>query len=316
MPTVLIAVRGFTERFQEAARFLGENQIRVYAKDSLAAMTPGEKAAIFPEADALWVGAEICDGELLSRFPKLKLVCKMGSGTDNIDAPWCDRHGIKIASSRGCNANAVAEMTLLLMLSSLRQLPRSYRIAKDGPWENRFAGGELSGKTVGLLGFGVIARRVAALLAPFRVRLLAYDPWMDQAAAAQLGVTPVSFDALIARSDVLSLHLPAARENEKMINRRLISEMKDGAVLINCARGSLVDASALYDALACGKLSAAGIDVWEREPLPPGHPLFTLPNFIGTPHEAGMTRESMLSDSMTIARSIAEALGGGKEHSV
>lgn len=308
MHTVLVAVRGFTERFSEAAHFLAENNIRIITKDSLAEISNAEKAFIFPETEALWVAAEICDADFLSQFPRLTLVCKMGSGMDNIDVAWCGQHGVEIANSRGCNANAVAEMTLLFMLSSLRQLPHICQIAKSGPWENRFAGEELSGKTVGLLGFGTIARRVAALLAPFSVRVLSYDPYMDQDAATLLRVNPVSFDTLIEQSDVLSLHLPASKENYKMVNRQLISRMKDGAVLINCARGTLVDETALYEALACGKLSAAGIDVWEREPLSPGHPLFSLPNFIGTPHEAGMTRESMRADSMTIARSIVTVL--------
>lgn len=305
MHIVLVAVRGFAERFPEAARFLAEKNIQVVAVDALAEMTQEEKAKVFPEAKALWVAAEICDGQLLSRFPKLKLVCKMGSGMDNIDLDWCSRQGIEVANSRGCNANAVAEMTLLLILSSLRQLPHLREIAASGAWAERFAGEELSGKTVGLLGFGTIARRVAALMAPFSVRILAFDPYMDYDAAARLQVQPVSFDTLIQEADVLSLHLPASKDNFKMVNRQFLSKMKDRSVFINCARGSLVDETALYEALACGKLSAAGIDVWNEEPLSPGNPLFSLRNFIGTPHEAGMTRESIYADSMTVARRIA-----------
>ncbi len=309
MYTVLVAVRGFTKRFPETAHFLSEHHIHFISRDSLAEMSGAERASIFPETEVLWIAAEKCDAALLSQFPGLTLVCKMGSGLDNIDLAWCEQHGVKIVNSRGCNANAVAEMTLLLMLSSLRQLPHCYQIAKSGAWENRFAGTELGGKTIGLLGFGTIARRVASLLAPFSVRILTYDPYLDKDAAALLRVDPVPFDTLIEQSDVLSLHLPASRENYKMVNRQLISKMKDGAVLVNCARGTLVDETALYDALVSGKLCAAASDVWQQEPLPPGHPLFSLPNFIGTPHEAGMTQESMLADSMSVARSIVATLG-------
>ena len=170
---------------------------------------------------------------------------------------------------------------------------------------------ELTGKTVGIVGFGRIGRRLAELLSGFGVELLAYDPYMDAAAAEERKVKPVTLDELLARSDVISLHLPATKETHHMINADTIGKMKDGACLVNTARGFLVDEAALYEALASGKLLCAGQDVYESEPVTEGNPLFALSNNVLAPHVSASTMETNYNGGLICARSIIEVSQGG-----
>ena len=170
---------------------------------------------------------------------------------------------------------------------------------------------ELSGKTVGIVGFGRIGRRLAELLSGFGVELLAYDPYMNAEAAAERKVKPVTLDELLARADVVSLHLPATKETHHMINAESIGKMKDGAYLVNTARGALVDEAALYDALASGKLNGAGQDVYESEPVTEGNPLFTLSNNVLAPHVSASTLETNYNGGIICAQSIIDVAQGG-----
>lgn len=307
---LLITVKDYQARFQEAYRHLSTNGASITFCPELDQLTAAEKAAVLANQDALHVAAEQWNADVLAMAPQVRIISRMGSGTDNIDLKYCKEHHIAVTNSKGCNATAVAEMTLLLTLASLRGLHQLYGIAQSGHWEKRCAGKELRGKTVGLLGFGEIARRVAELLQPFGVRIISHDPFMDHSRAAALGVEPTAFPELLAGADILSVHIPALKENIGMFNRETFASMKDGAVFINCARGALVNEDDLFEALQSGKLYAAASDVFAQEPLPAGNKLFTLPNFIGTPHEAGMTLESACADSMTIAQSIADFMRG------
>lgn len=171
---------------------------------------------------------------------------------------------------------------------------------------------ELSKKTVGLVGFGRIGRRLAELLAGFDVELLAYDPYMNEAAAAERKVTPVALDELLSRADVVSLHLPATEQTHHLINAEAIGKMKDGAYLINTARGALVDEKALYDALVSGKLTAAALDVYEKEPVTPENPLFTLENNVLAPHVSALSFETNYNGGIICAQSIVQVREGGK----
>ena len=171
---------------------------------------------------------------------------------------------------------------------------------------------ELSQKTVGLVGFGRIGRRLAELLSGFNVQILAYDPFMNEAAAAERNVTAVTLDELLHRSDVVSLHLPSTEETHHMINTETIAKMKDGAYLINTARGSLIDEKALYEALVSGKLTGAGLDVFEKEPVTPENPLFTLENDVLAPHVSALSYETNYNGGIICAQSIVQVHDGGK----
>lgn len=310
MYSVLIAIKNFDKRFPQATQYLQEHNIDIIIRDSIASLTAEDSRKILPFIDALIPAAEPCDAKLLEQAKNLRILSRMGSGMDNIDLDYCKARGIIVTNSKGCNANGVAEMAMALIFASLRSIVRLNNYAREGAWFKRFPGEELWGKTIGLVGFGIIARRLAEMLQPFSTSIIACDPLMDHDAAVSLHVTPVSFDELLLRSDIVSVHVPALKENIDMFNAETFSAMKNGAVFINCARGILVNEDDLYNALKSGKLYAAASDVFRTEPVQPYNKLFELHNFIGTPHVAGMTTKSAVDDSMAVATSIVDCLNG------
>jgi D-3-phosphoglycerate dehydrogenase len=227
---------------------------------------------------------------VLAGCPRLRLISVWGTGTDHIDLGACRSRGITIASTPGVNAHAVAEHTVALMLALLRRIPALDRDLRAGGWA-RDRLGQLEGKTVGIVGLGAIGTRVAELLAPFGVKLLAASWHADGGRAASLGARAVPVDELLRESDVVTLHLRVTPETTGVLGRDRLALMKPTAVLINTARGALVDSAALVDALASGRLAGAALDVFDHEPVPPDDPLLAQPNVVLTPHVAGMTRE-------------------------
>lgn len=310
MNNLLIAIKNFDTRFPQATAYLKDNGIHVTICDSIKAMTEEEKEEKLYNANALFVAAEPVNEELLCKMSSLKIVSRMGSGMDNIDLDYCKELNIVVSNSRGCNSNSVAEHTLLLILASLRNARRMTEAAQGGLWSERTAvvHEELYGKTIGLVGFGGIARRLAELLIPFQAKVLAYDPYMDEEKAASLHVEPVTFDDLLTQAEVISVHIPANPENNGLFNKSVFERMIQRPYFINCSRGSLVSEDDLYQALKTGILRAAATDVWSKEPVDANNKLFELSNFTGTPHIAGMSAKSTLDDSMTVVKSITACL--------
>lgn len=267
-----------------------------------------EQKAMIEDAFAIIAGTESYDADMLSVCKNLKVIIRFGVGTDNFDLAALREMGVQVGVIT--NHNAVAEFALTLILAALKNLPRYDTVVREGKW-TRFPMRELSGKTVGIVGFGRIGRRLAELLSGFGVELLAYDPYMNAEAAAERKVTPVPLDELLARADVVSLHLPATKETHHMINAESIGKMKDGAYIVNTARGSLVDETALYDALASGKLGGAGQDVYESEPVTENNPLFTLQNNVLAPHVSASTFETNYNGGIICARSVISVAQGG-----
>ncbi|MBO4411056.1 MAG: AAA family ATPase [Lachnospiraceae bacterium] len=261
------------------------------------------------DAFAVVAGSERYTAEVLRAAKNLRLIVRHGVGLDKIDLDAAKELGIELGVIS--NDYAVAEHALMLMLALLRKCPERDRGVRSGIWSHETLH-ELRGKTVGLLGFGRIGKRLARLLSGFEVRILASDPYFDREAGEQLGVEPVGFEELLRQSDVLSLHLPGMKENEGIISEKALSEMKPGAFLINTARGILVDEEALAKALASGKLSGAALDTFRKEPLPADSPLLSLPNLIVTPHTAALTEETNSEGCRTIVRSIISVAEGGK----
>jgi len=268
-----------------------------------------EQKAMIEDAFAIIAGTESYDADMLSACKNLKVIIRFGVGTDNFDLTALRDMGVQVGVIT--NHNAVAEFALTLILAALKNLPRYDTVVREGKW-TRFPMRELSGKTVGIVGFGRIGRRLAELLSGFGVELLAYDPYMNAEAAAERKAMPVSLDELLARADVVSLHLPATKETHHLINAESIGKMKGGAYIINTARGALVDEAALYDALASGKLSGAGQDVYESEPVTEGNPLFTLTNNVLAPHVSASTLETNYNGGIICAQSIIDVAQGGK----
>jgi D-3-phosphoglycerate dehydrogenase len=226
----------------------------------------------------------------LTACPSVRMISIWGTGRDNVDLEACRRRGITVAHTPGVNAHAVAEHTLALMLAVTRRIPSLDREVRGGQWPRGLLD-QLEGKTLGIVGLGAIGRRVAALAAPFGVRLLAATWGPDAGRAAAVGASHAPIETLLQESDIVSLHLRLSAETEAFINRQRLALMKPGAFLVNTARGRLVDREALVDALRDGRLAGAALDVFHEEPIAANDPLLTLPNVVLTPHNAGMTQE-------------------------
>jgi len=252
--------------------------------------------ALLPQVHVLWHVLKPVSEDQIARAPMLKLVQKIGSGVNTIAVDACRARGIAVCNLPGTNSRAVAEMTLLLMLACLRRLRElDAAVRREGGWrgaaemQDRF--GELAGRTVGLLGYGAVPRMLKPLLEALGARVVYWSR----------SERNIEFDALLSNADIASLHLPLAADTERLIGAAQIARMKPGAILINTARGALVDEAALVDALRAGRLGAAGLDVFTEEPVGTEHILLGLPNVIATPHLAWLTQE-------TLERSLVGAL--------
>ena len=256
------------------------------------------------DADVLWHVIQRVSDEVLAAAPKLKLVQKMGIGVNTIDLDAAKARGIPVCNMPGSNARAVAEMALMLMLACLRRLPLMDGIGREGARpvdKNTFDGmGEIHGRTVGLVGYGDIPKLLAPILGFMGAKVI-----YTARSKKDVPYDYLSLDEVVEQSDILSLHIPLTDESENILNADRINRMKKGAILINTARGALVDEDALYDALKRGHLSGAGLDVFIEEPIPEDHPLLTIDTVIKAPHVAWITDE-------TFARSIKIAVQNSK----
>ena len=250
-----------------------------------------EQFGLMERAEIVLAGWAQVTEPMLARAPRLRMIEKWGIGVDRIDVEAVRRRNIPLAITAGSNAGPVAELAIALMLGVYRRLAQVDSALRRGQWlkaEMRGLCYQLTGKTVGLLGFGNIGRTVARRLRGFEVRVIYFDSSRASAdVETALGAQWVPLAELLAESDILSLHAPFVPKTAKIINAEAIAAMKTGAVLINTARGELVDEAALYDALVAGKLRGAGIDAFETEPPPPDHPLLALDQVLATPHVGG-----------------------------
>ena len=246
------------------------------------------------DADVLLHVLERVTAATIEQAPRLRLIQKLGVGVDTIDLEAARARGIAVCNMPGANTRAVAELTLLLMLATLRrlcELDRQTRMGRGWTLDAELVDslGELGGRTVGLVGFGAVGR----CLAPMLQGIGAHVIYTSRAEADGAPARFVALPALLSGADVVSLHVPLTQQTKAMIDDRAINSMKPGAVLVNTARGGLVDYDALYRALSGGRLRGAGLDVFESEPVNPAHPLFQLPNVFVTPHVAWFTSETL-----------------------
>jgi phosphoglycerate dehydrogenase-like enzyme len=232
--------------------------------------------------------------QLLAQAPRLRLVQKIGVGINTIDLDAARRRGVRVANMPGTNSQAVCEMALGLMLAAMRRLPALDAGTRRGEWylSPQFTDDcvEISGKTVGLLGYGAIPQRLAPVLKALGAAVISHSksPVSDGIA------TSVSFDELLEKSDVLSLHVPLTPDTERVLNRMTIARLKRGVVIVNTARGALIDEQALLEALHSGHVRAAGLDVFAVEPVGAQSPLLSLPNVVVSPHVSWLTQETLL----------------------
>jgi len=274
---------------------------------------PKTYQAHLADCDALLVRSAVkVNADLIKKAPKLRVVGRAGVGVDNVDLPAATNGGILVMNTPGGNAISVAEHTVGLMLAMARSIPNASASTKAGKWEKRkFIGNELRGKTLGVAGLGSIGREVVLRARNFGMKIIAADPYVNTQQAEDLSVTLVDLNTLFAQSDYITLHVALTPETTKMVNDETIAKMKDGARVVNCARGELIDLDALERGLASGKLAGAALDVFDPEPLPADHPLLKQENLIATPHIGGSTEEAQEIVGVRIAEQVAEYLLNG-----
>lgn len=314
MKKILVSVSHFDTLGRDAWRLLEENGYEIiFDKEKIFPAYTTEEIEKLPEREeivAALIGMDdYRDERKYQLMPNLKAVAKFGVGVDNIDGELARKYGVKALNAPGQNSNAVAELTVAFMIDILRQVFPLQRDLENGLW-TRFMGREVKGKTVGLLGFGAIARLVAKKLQTWDVNVIAYDLFPNEEEAKKLGVRMTTQEEVITASDIVSIHIPATPETYHLFNKEKIAKMKEGAYLLNLARGALVDLDALADALNSGKLSGAGLDAFEVEPLPKDAAIFKCRNVVLTPHTGAETIEAYHNVSMTTSADFIRVLKG------
>ena len=253
------------------------------------------------------------DAELMDAAPRLRVVGRAGVGVDNIDVEEATRRGIAVLNAPGGNTRSTAELAFGLLLAAARNIPAGDRSIRDGRWDRgALRGTQLHGKRLGVIGAGRIGSEVAARARAFGMSVAVHDPYLARERAADMGVELLGLDDLLASSDVVTLHAPLTDETAGMIGVPELGSMKETAILVNAARGGLVDEEALARALTEGRLAAAAVDVFTREPLPGDSPLRDAPNLVMTPHLGAATDEAKEEVAVEIAESVRDALLEGE----
>ena len=267
--------------------------------------------AAVPEADALLVrSATTVDAEVLAAAPKLKIVARAGVGLDNVDVDAATERGVLVVNAPTSNIHSAAEHALALLLSASRQIPAADATLREHTWKrSKFSGTEIFGKTVGIVGLGRIGQLVASRIEAFGTHVIAYDPYVSPARAAQLGIELLPLDQLLARADFISVHLPKTPETAGLIDKEALAKTKPGVIIVNAARGGLVDEADLAEAISSGHVRAAGLDVFSTEPCTDS-PLFELPQVVVTPHLGASTEEAQDRAGTDVAESVRLALAG------
>ena len=267
--------------------------------------------AAVPEADALLVrSATTVDAEVLAAAPKLKIVARAGVGLDNVDVDAATERGVLVVNAPTSNIHSAAEHAIALLLAASRQVAAADATLREHTWKrSSFSGTEIFGKTVGVVGLGRIGQLVAQRLAAFGTHIVAYDPYVAPARAAQLGIELLPLDDLLARADFISVHLPKTSETAGLIDKEALAKTKPGVIIVNAARGGLVDEAALAEAVSSGHVRAAGLDVFATEPCTDS-PLFELPQVVVTPHLGASTAEAQDRAGTDVAESVRLALAG------
>ena len=271
----------------------------------------GELLSAIVDVDAILVrSATKVDAEALAAAGSLKVVARAGVGLDNVDVKAATQSGVMVVNAPTSNIVSAAELAVALMLAAARNVAPAHSALKNGEWKrSKYSGIELYEKTVGIVGLGRIGVLVAQRLSAFGMNVIAYDPYVQAGRAAQMGVRLVDLDTLFAEADFMSVHLPKTPETAGLIGADQLAKVKPSLVLVNAARGGIVDEAALFDALKTGRIAAAGLDVFAKEPCTDS-PLFELENVVATPHLGASTDEAQEKAGVAVARSVRLALAG------
>jgi len=275
-------------------------------------ISENELVSVIPEYNALVVrsGTKVTK-RVIEAAKNLKIIGRAGVGVDNIDIQAATEHGIVVVNAPGGNSVSTAEHTLALIFSVVRKIPQAHKSVREGKWERKkFIGRELRGKTIGVIGLGKVGFEVAKRAKALEMNVLAYDPYISEERAKEIGAKLANLEEVLKNADIVTIHVPKTKETENLISYESISIMKDGAYLINCARGGIVDEGALYKALKEGKLAGAALDVYKKEPPDASNPLFSLESVVTTPHLGASTKEAQISVGMIIADEIINMAKG------
>ena len=276
-------------------------------------LSPEELGKIIPEYDAIIVRSETKLGsKIIEAAARLKVIGRAGIGLDNVDLPAATKKGIVVMNTPQENAIAAAEHTLAMMFSISRKIPQATAMLKAGKWEKKkFMGVEIYNKVFGIVGIGVIGTIVADRAKALKMKVIAYDPYISKEAAEKKGIDLVSFDDVLERSDFISVHTPLTDETRNLINKNAFRKMKRGVIIINCARGGIINEKDLYDAIKEGKVAGAALDVFEKEPAV-GNPLLELDEVIATPHLGASTGEAQENVAVAIVQQVVDFLLTGE----
>ncbi len=271
----------------------------------------GQLLAALPEADAVLIrSATQMDPEAIAAGAKLKVIARAGVGLDNVDVKAATQAGVMVVNAPTSNIVSAAELAVALLLAAARNIVPANLALKNGEWKrSKYNGVELSEKTVGIVGLGRIGVLVAQRLSAFGVKLIAYDPYVQPARAAQIGVRLVPLEELMRESDFITVHLPKTPETAGLIGEEQLKLAKPTMYLVNAARGGIVDEDALYRAISEGRVAGAGLDVYAKEPCTDS-PLFALESVVATPHLGASTDEAQEKAGISVAKSVRLALGG------
>lgn len=266
-----------------------------------------ELAPLLQDCDGYIAGLDFVTAKAISEANRLKVISRYGAGVDRVDLEAAKARGVTVCNTPGANAQAVADLAFGLMLALARKIPLLDRKTKAGEWV-RSTGMELYGKTLGILGLGAIGKGVAARAAGFHMRVTAYDPFINETYAKEHGIAAVSFEEALS-ADIISLHLPLTQETRHIIGRKEMESMKPGALLINTARGGLIDEEAACALLKSGHLGGLGLDAYEVEP-PTASPLAEMEQVIMTPHTASHTLEATAAMADMSVQNLIDVLTG------
>jgi D-3-phosphoglycerate dehydrogenase len=268
-------------------------------------------AALGKGVDAVLIrSATKMDAEAIGAAKGLKVIARAGVGLDNVDIPAATTAGVMVVNAPTSNIVSAAELAISLLLASARFISPAHAALRAGKWaRSKYTGAELFEKTLGIVGFGRIGQLVAHRMQAFGMNVVAYDPYLQPARAAQLGVSLVTLDELLAQSDFITIHLPKTKETANLIGVEALKKVKPAVRIINAARGGVLDEAALYDAIKEGRVAGAGLDVFSTEPCTDS-PLFTLDQVVATPHLGASTDEAQERAGIAVAVSVRKALSG------
>ena len=302
---VLVTARSFGNAAGRHHEYLRDNGCELDYRAAAHPMSADELGEIIGDYEGVILGLDTCDATVLQRAEKLRVISRFGSGLDQIDLDAAAQRGIAVTNTPGANRIGVAELTIGLMFALARNLPQVVMTARYGEWK-RSVGFELYGKTLGIIGLGMIGREVAVRTQALGMTVLGYDPFITSNVT---GVKQVDLPTLLLGSDIVTLHCAVTPDTENLINAIRLMQIRDGAYLINTARGALVDEDALLVALQNGKLAGAAVDALRRDP-PTDSPLLALENFMYVPHLGATTREFVERVSLMAAQNLVAVLRG------